>query len=297
MWQNEASRTDTGSSLRPVMSSPTQNRSGRHPLESSPSWFRSALPAVLVATIVFGLGVVAGTAPSLLPKGLIPGASAPIELDGDSIPQAKQLTLLERAIEGNEKAIFELRQKKAEELTVDETLALDEVERRLVENSVRELGSILQTKRPEEIAPQAITDIIDFVGRKDTQRVALEQLAKIPNFLGPDLVYRASRTHRRDEDVVKLATALLSTDEVRNRASAAMSVVIDAMSAETCEEAREVLERAGDDGDRRSVQHLVRFAETTGCGPSKIDDCYRCLRGDRLLVDSVRLAQERIEPY
>jgi hypothetical protein len=285
------------------MSSMSGSHSGRtpshpyRPRATGRTWLRSAVPAVLVAAVVFGLGVVAGSAPSFLPKGLLPAEQTPIQLDVDSLVELPQPTLLERVAEGEAKAIAELRAKSSETLSVDEALALDDLARRKFEERVIVLGRELQTKRPEEISPEAIADMMDYAGEPATRRVALEQLAKIPNFLGADLIYKASRTHRRDAELVDLADALLSTAEVRGRASPAMSVVIDAMHLKTCEQARDVLKRASEDGDRRSVPHLAPLGESTGCGPSKIDDCYECLRVDRLLVDSVRLAQERIEPY
>jgi hypothetical protein len=176
-------------------------------------------------------------------------------------------------------------------------MALDTVNRREASDEVRELGMLLQTKRPEEIPSESIDKMMDYVGEDLTERAALAELAKIPNFLGADLIYKASRIHRRKASVVQLSSELLSTGEVLRRASPAMAVVVGAMNAKTCDEARTVLELAREDADRRSVIHLARFGERTGCGPKGIDDCFECLRSDRLLVESVRGAQDRIEPY
>lgn len=303
MWNNDPSTNTTGSALRPVMTTPTAGRSEHlglnlsSPPASERSWLRSAVPAVLVAMAVFGLGVAATSTPSLLPKSIVPVDRPPVQLNGDAIPQAAQPTLLELVERGDPKAITELKRKGASERTIEETLALDTIRRRDASIEVIELGKVLQTKRPEEIPSESIEKMMDYVGDDLTERTALAELAKIPNFLGADLIYKASRIHRRKPSVVLLANELLSTGEVTKRASPAMAVIVGAMNAKTCDEARAVLKLAHQDADRRSVIHLARFGERTGCGPSGIDDCFECLRGDRLLVESVRGAQDRIEPF
>jgi len=102
--------------------------------------------------------------------------------------------------------------------------------------------------------------------------------------LGADLLYEVwTRTPVRT-DATDLARALVYSTDVRPKASPALSVALDLRVAESCEQYKAILPKALKDGDRRSAQLLAKLNAKRGCGATKREDCYACLRepGDEL---------------
>src|SRR5690606_27901447 len=105
-----------------------------------------------------------------------------------------------------------------------------------------------------------------YVGDQRTFREALTAMATNESEAGPDLIYEAVRRFRLQNDVHDFAMALLMTPNVYQYASPALSVIIDAETTTSCEDVRKLLDHVHKDGDARSVRHMAKFAETTGCG-------------------------------
>lgn len=108
---------------------------------------------------------------------------------------------------------------------------------------------------------------------------------------------RVTRMYKGRDEVVHLAEELLSMKEVREHASQAMQIVIETWETSDCDAARGLLKRAARVGDQRALPHLVKFAETRGCGKGGAADCYPCLRNDALLSDVLRIVQRRRAPH
>lgn len=130
----------------------------------------------------------------------------------------------------------------------------------------------------------------------DTLREALATMAKLPHPAGADLLYQVWTTRKKTDPGAALAESLLTTDEVRKRASPALLVVLDLRAAETCDAAKEAVTRAAEHADRRAVSLLSRFNQKKGCGEGKRDDCWPCLREGDELKAAVKAALGRAPP-
>jgi len=83
---------------------------------------------------------------------------------------------------------------------------------------------------------------------------------------------------------------------VRPKASPALAVALDLREAETCEANAKILERSIDVGDKRAFAPMSRLLRHNGCGPTKRDDCYACLREGDLLKRALTAVKLRREP-
>jgi|GEM_PF-3789599 len=270
---------------------------GGSKLRASGPWGKStsalAVGAVVGGVLVFGGGIFLKGRPE---KVDISAASPPVSvsvLDGDQLAPPPQAPLNERAARGEPSAVEALREMLPSERGIDETLALHEagaVEE--VAAAVRLLEKLGETKI-SEWSGQEKNEVLALVGSALTYREVLGKLAARAEPESADLIYRAARIFRSRPEVVALAHALLSTGGVRSSASPSLQVLIDSLHVSECGEARALLERAEDVGDSRSVRHLARLAKTQGCGASGQDDCFPCLRSDKLVVEALRKAQSR----
>lgn len=130
----------------------------------------------------------------------------------------------------------------------------------------------------------------------DTIREALGAMAKLPSATGADLLYSIWTTRKKNDPAALLAEALLTTDEVRKKASPALLVVLDLRAAESCDSVKDALTRALEHGDRRVVPLLGRFSQKKGCGDDKRDDCWACLREGEELKAAAKSVATRAPP-
>jgi hypothetical protein len=80
------------------------------------------------------------------------------------------------------------------------------------------------------------------------------------------------------------------------KASPALKVALDLRRAESCEETQKILPRAIEQGDRRSLHLLERRLRKYGCGATKKEDCYKCLRDGDELKDAIKAVRTRQRP-
>jgi hypothetical protein len=206
------------------------------------------------------------------------------------------VTLVERAAQGEEGAFGELEKRPAGKLTVDEALAL------LRGREVRERKRVAELRRRAESDPAASQDatLIDTLRAASsdarTAPDALAGLAALPGPIGPDLLYEVWTGTPKRTDLTQVAESLVLSDSIRQKAAPALAVALDLRRIEECSAARDALPRVIEHGDRRSLHLLARFVRRTGCGDTKRQDCWACLRGDTLLMDAIKAANKRPEP-
>lgn len=93
-----------------------------------------------------------------------------------------------------------------------------------------------------------------------------------------------------------LAERYLKLERVQKKASKAVTLALDLRRPHACAELRALLTKAKDYGDTRSLNPMAKLRSKRGCGASKKDDCYACLRNDSLLEDAIAAAAERLGP-
>lgn len=230
-------------------------------------------------------------------------SSAPNQKDSqaEKDEEAARKRVIERALAGDRTAVTALGQREPTSLSLAEVKALAEGEEKLVRAKTTQ--TILKIAEKRRLTSDDVSKFLRHVGNPRTYREALLAMAENRSWQGPDLIYLAMRRYRSQPHIVDFARSLLLTPRIYKYASPALTVVIDAesMAAEPtssseCFHVRQLVDRVYEDGDSRAVQHMARFASTTGCGENDLEDCYPCLRDDSALVDALRSAKTRRPP-
>ncbi len=91
----------------------------------------------------------------------------------------------------------------------------------------------------------------------------------------------------------KRAQESLGKPGVRERASQAALITIDLRAASGCEAKRALLVRAKEHGDARTLSILRPLTATNGCGFLGLEDCWRCMRSDTALTETIAAIKQR----
>jgi hypothetical protein len=189
-----------------------------------------------------------------------------------------------------------LEARRAEELTKSEALALSASRRQREVAKVAELRQKL-TRDPGLFKDAAtLAELRRAAEDPLTAADALAAMADAPGPLSADLLYELWTGTVVRNSATELARSLVFSKEVRAKASPELAVALDLRIAETCEQDRALLPRVLEKGDRRSLALLAKLARRFGCGPSKRQDCYPCLRDDKLVDDAMTAVKKRREP-
>lgn len=235
----------------------------------------------------------------------VSAAPAPVASSPPAAPPPPPKSLAEKASDGDKAALKELEGKARRERTGDETLALFR-------------GELVQKRQTlEELARK--TDLVAAFGKSDeTQKAfmdavkdprqtatALEVLAKMAGPMGPDYLYKVYRASPKSSLAEQLALDLLMSKDVYAKASDALKVVIEmdqALHAEQkdCPGMIKLLVRAQADADTRAFRPIASLNGKKGCGETKLEDCWACLRdgeGKAALNDAIKLARKNKAPF
>ncbi len=79
----------------------------------------------------------------------------------------------------------------------------------------------------------------------------------------------------------------LDSQDIRGRASPALSVLLQFKDAKTCDQKHDLLGDARDKGDSRMVPMLQGYQAVRGCGFLGRSDCYPCMHRDKQLGDAI----------
>jgi hypothetical protein len=245
---------------------------------------RKADHAAIAVPAESALGAVSPAPASATPAGAEPSAA----VDSGS--------LVERARRGDESALGVLEHQRPEERGSEQALALATGKLAQELSAVSKLRSRLGSDPGLAKDPKVIADLRRMAQEPDTSRDALAAMAALPGPISADLLYDAWTSTPERSPTTELAQALLMGRDVRPKASPALAVALDLREAESCEANAKVLERAVEVGDKRSFAPITRLLRRNGCGASKRDDCYACLRDGDLLKRALTAVKMRREP-
>lgn len=238
------------------------------------------------------------------------GTEVPAAIDGPSAPTAPSPSTpgagegtaaprsgspLDQARAGDAKALLAIERQKPQNRTADEAVALASGKAAQTLASVGKLRARLAADPGLAKDPKVLADLRRFAQESDTSRDALAAMAALPGALSADLLYEAWTSTAERSQTTELAQALLFSRDVRPKASPALAVALDLREADSCEDNAKILPRAIEVGDKRAFAPLSRLLRHNGCGPTKRDDCYACLReGDDLkkALSTVKLRRE-----
>lgn len=262
----------------------------------------ASLALVSMVSALFSTIVARTTAPTRTASSVAASVAAAPTTDGapsstpTPLPSPSAASVTERAAQAEPDAIAQIEKRAAAERSVAEVVALSagraEEKRRKLHAWVTQAQHDAVFAASDDLAK----DLRSAANDPDVARDALQAMAEIPTSLGPDVLYATWAAKKKSDPSRQLAEELLETVAVRRKASAALLAALDARAAESCESARDALERAEKYGDRRVLSSLSRFRAKNGCGDDQSEDCFPCLRSDDVLKRATRAVVKRAPP-
>lgn len=205
-------------------------------------------------------------------------------------------SLAELAAQGDLDTMMQLQAKRPAERTADESLALARGRSIRKHAAFDELAARLRADLPLSADRENLGKLRSYLEDRESTTEVLAVLASLRVTMAADMIYDIWEHAQPGSEGREIAGDLLVSREVRSTASAALAIALDAQQVGTCEDAWRVLPRSLDVADRRAVPHLERLRIRTGCGPRKLDDCFRCLRAGDDLDKAIRAATARAAP-
>ncbi|HLK41379.1 MAG TPA: protein kinase, partial [Polyangiaceae bacterium] len=148
-------------------------------------------------------------------------------------------------------------------------------------------GAVSDLKLQEDVRNAALL--------KEEQESAFSLLESKMGTRGIDILYDVAygASGRMYPQAAARAKRSLAQEDVRGRASPALSILLDFTEAKGCETKHDLLDRARLQGDARLLAVLQKYQSTRGCGFLGVTDCYPCLHRDQSLRDAMTAIEER----
>jgi len=213
-----------------------------------------------------------------------------------SAPPAASLSLADLAARGDIDAWMQIRARRPEERTAEESLALARGRTIQKRAALDELAQKLRSDLPLSADRVNLGKLREYLDDGETATDALAVLASIGTPLAVDMIFDVGMRVPAKSDTRAVVDDLLASKDVRAAASTSLAVVLDLRDAEACEDIWRILPRAIENADRRALPDLERLRARRGCGPHQRDDCFRCLRGNDVLEKAIRAARSRPAP-
>ena len=192
--------------------------------------------------------------------------------------------LMEKARHGDRAALSELRQLAPDSRESEPWLALGRGYAAIQHYEASLKAYEAATSLESGLAKDAklLGDVRTIANQASHVQAALE-LAERLGPHGADLIYDVWESSKGDKALAfsaQLARAQLSKPTVAEQASPALRVALDLEQAKGCRAYKDVMARAAEHADSRSLAKLAPLARRSGCGFLGLRDCYGCLRGD-----------------
>jgi serine/threonine-protein kinase len=157
-------------------------------------------------------------------------------------------------------------------------------------------GSKLDPKLGD--SSEVLADVRRALADPANEQLALEAASDL-GAGGADLLYEVYDSKKTSNAALsKQAKALLDSEAVQQRASAALKVALELPKAksEGCGAVKKLLPRVQESGDIRVAPLLTRLADRRGCGFLGLRDCFACLRAGKDLTNAQKAVAERPAP-
>jgi hypothetical protein len=191
---------------------------------------------------------------------------------------AKAPSLHERVVRGDREAFDALNHVAEPTRSVSDAVALAKGRAALELKRLEELERQIKAGKTPAADEVVREKLLGFVNDARTAPEALAVVSALPGQEGPDMLYEIWTSTKRTNDMTQLARELVYKPEIRKRASDALNVALDLRAEPACEQIPEILPRAEQHGDYRSLHLLGKLLAAKGCGVEDRDDCYPCLR-------------------
>lgn len=225
----------------------------------------------------------------------VPRDTNPEAKDPDP-PDAELAQVIRAAGTGSDAALYALEQRDDSERSLTEWMGLAQA-RLMRRNTEKALAAFQQAIEMDE-SMKADKQMIGALRRladddKHAEHV-LEFAAEEMGTLGADLLFDVWAKTSAKTKSTTLAYDLLTSSSVEQHYSPALAAAMALREVkDDCKKAHKLLPRVEEVGDERSLVILRRMHKENGCGKSKRDDCYPCLRDDDALTKATTAAGMR----
>jgi hypothetical protein len=163
--------------------------------------------------------------------------------------------------------------KAAEARTAVEALALAELAtERKREAAARFNQGLLQA--PTSLQKKStVAELRRLVSDPLTAQQTLAAVASLPGPMGPDVLYELWSATPNKTDATELARSLLSSQDVRGKASKALSMALHLRAIDACGDVGPLLDQARQVGDKRSLGPLAKWKRKRVCSAKGQRDC------------------------
>jgi serine/threonine-protein kinase len=252
--------------------------------------FAGLLALPLLLALLFSAGA------AISGSGAGPASSAAAE----SAPDEDLAELMKRAETGDRTALAELLGRAASEKSAPAYQALGRGYFKInqLDAGLRAYrsGGKLDPKLGD--SPKVLADVRRALSDAANEQLALEVAADL-GAGGADMLYDVYESKKTSNAVLsKQAKALLDSEPVQQRASAALKVALELPKAksEGCGAVKKLLPRVQESGDIRVAPLLTRLADRRGCGFLGLRDCFACLRAGKDLANAQKAVADRPAP-
>jgi eukaryotic-like serine/threonine-protein kinase len=227
--------------------------------------------------------------------GRIGARSASASSTGEPGPKSP---LAARASRGDAAAISELEAQPQDDLDLEELIALGAGRLRLGRTRAAVQAYQAAIERDRAVAQRAdvIRDVRRAADDPTASREALELVATSFGATAGDVLFAVREQAQAGSSVAARADQLLDAPNVQASASEPLRIALDLSRAKKCQEFKDLLPRATEHADARSLPYLEKLEKKRGCGRRKRHDCYRCLRTGSELADAVQRAGATAAP-
>ena len=262
-----------------------------------PVWLLSVLPmGVACAALLAALRAAPGGGRlSISPDPVAESAS---QASARAVTQVA-LSLRDRAARGDAQALQKLLEIPEADRSVADEVAIAKA------RAVRELEQLQQLASRVESDPalaqkeETKQRLLEYVNDPRTAPDALAAISALPGSAGPDLLYEIWTGTKQSNDATHLAKELVYKRSVSSKASEALKVALDLRAEPPCNALPSLLPRAAEFGDWRSLHLLGKLLVRRGCGASRREDCYPCLRTravEKSIEDAIKAVRMRPRP-
>ncbi len=247
--------------------------------------------SLLAGSVLAGLGlfgVVVGTTlvalrppPAVVERHVAPGDSAPVVAERVSrvAPQDRAAdTDISAARTEGLTALARL----AARFPGDPAIPVESA--KLQMNAGDSLGCVHSVERALSLDPrvnknaEVATVLWKAVQRKESRDAAFALLEGAMSERGADILYDLTATPGVRGEIKQRAEQFFASKRYSQPASPALRVLIALRDADSCASRASLLETVTRDADARVLPLLAELRKTTGCGASRREDCYPCLR-------------------
>ncbi|HSC86891.1 MAG TPA: serine/threonine-protein kinase [Polyangiaceae bacterium] len=260
-----------------------------------------ALAGALVAVLVLGWMLWPSSPKAALGSEQAAGTS---HADSSHAPEGPVDPALQKVLDaartGSDSALYALEQRKDDERTASEWLALAQARlmRRNVDKGLEAFGAAIAADArlgDDEVILGALRALTKE--EKDATPI-LHFVAERLGAVGADFLFHVWAKTSAKNGTTTLAYELLDSRAVRAKRSEALRVAMALREAKDCSDFAALMPDIEKYGDQRSYSKVrdLELDKTRGCGATKKDDCYPCLHEGTALRDAMTQSGMRAAP-